>query len=225
MDDCATHSNVAPILGNSVPPYAENEYITREQAIGYGAEAEPLAKYKNDNELVLLKDIVKRNEAGQLSTTGRVGISFMNGFDFEIDSASINITAWALNPNDQTLIDQIYMSGDLERDPEQATIFNGENIFAESRKEVLQNNLIAITSIVFIGNRNDGAQVIYDLFINQMAIGRITPDNFSEIIEMTNYSGFTSQLFDRPITYLASYEQLHNFVYSIRIGAYNTTLI
>lgn len=61
INDCATHSNVVDILGNNYPINSPNEYITREQAINYGANSEPLSKYKGDKELVMLSDIANNN--------------------------------------------------------------------------------------------------------------------------------------------------------------------
>lgn len=58
-NDCATHYNVIPILDNSFPIGGKDEYITRKQVIDYGAEPESLAKYKSDNELIMLNDIKK----------------------------------------------------------------------------------------------------------------------------------------------------------------------
>lgn len=60
-NDCATHRNIVPILDNTIPVNGADEYITRQQAITYGANFEYLSKYKSDKELVMLNDIIANN--------------------------------------------------------------------------------------------------------------------------------------------------------------------
>lgn len=216
MDDCATYKNVAPILGTGVPIGGE-EYITLKQAIDLGADPEPLAKYKSDNELVLLKDIVKRS-GGILRTVGRVGVSFMNGFDLDIVSGSINMTLYVLD-KDLNLVDNIYISGDLIRDN---NIFNGEEIYAVSRKELPENMLLKLVNVTFIGNHSNGTQIIYDIFMNNVVIGHVQSNGSAAMLDSVNYNNYSSNLFDTPIEYGARFEQLQNFIYSIRVSDYTS---
>lgn len=183
-----------------------------------GGAPEPLEKYISGKELVDEELVIKIPSGGKLSTTGRVGVSFMNGIDDSVVSGYITMLLYAINPNDNS-ISPISISGELIRD---GSIFNGENIYAESARDIFESNSIQIVSMEFVANYNNGTQLLYDLLIAQMAIGFITSNGSTGMIDMINYNDYSSQLRNNPITYLASFEQLYNFIHSIRVNTYNT---